>query len=198
MLGIFGLVLFGTGIYALFRRSVTQLSFWFVTVWGLGALAFLITFASGNVRHDYYQIPLVPLVCLIVALGINYLLELKSFWSQFLLLASCLLFLAFSWHFVSGYYHINNWAIVEAGQAVDELTPKDALVIAPYLGDTSFLYQTNRRGWPVGTYIKAKMSLGAQYYVSVNYEDEARALEAVYPTIKKTNQYLILKLKSEN
>ena len=37
---------------------------------------------------------------------------------------------AFSWYEVRGRYQINHYSIVDAGRAVDRLTPKDAVVLA--------------------------------------------------------------------
>ena len=50
---------------------------------------------------------------------------------------------------VKEFYKINRPEIIVAGEAVNRLTPSNSLVIAPYNGDTAFLYQTNRIGWPV-------------------------------------------------
>jgi hypothetical protein len=95
---------------------------------------------------------------------------------------------------VSGYYQINHGAIVHAGEALDRLTPPNALVIAPYMGDTAFLYQTNRRGWPIGSAIDQKIKMGAAYYVSVNYDDETTTLMKQFPTLEANPEFIILKL----
>jgi hypothetical protein len=63
-------------------------------------------------------------------------------------------------------YRINHPEIIEAGKVVDELTPKDSLVVAPYNGDTAFLYQTKRWGWPaIDDSIDHIIEKGADYYV---------------------------------
>jgi hypothetical protein len=103
-----------------------------------------------------------------------------------------------SWYDIKGYYQINNPAIVEAGKAIDRLTPKDAKVIAPYNGDTAFLYQTRRSGWPVGYYIEKRIAAGATYYVSTSYDDEARDLEKRYTLVEKNDQFIIIKLTPKN
>jgi len=61
-------------------------------------------------------------------------------------LPSCWLSAGFA---VRDYYDIEHPDIITAGQAVDSLTPKDAKIIAPYGADTTFLYYTDRQGWPV-------------------------------------------------
>jgi hypothetical protein len=102
--------------------------------------------------------------------------------------------LAFSWYDVSGYFNINNPALAIAGRAVDTQTPANAKVIAPYQGDTAFLFQTNRSGWPIGSSIDEKIKLGATHYVSTSYDDEARQLEARFAVVDKTKEYILIDL----
>ena len=102
--------------------------------------------------------------------------------------------ISLSWYEIKGYYQINNWPIVESGKEVERLTPKDAKVIAPYNGDTAFLYQTHRSGWPIGYDIEDKIAKGATYYVSVVYDYEARTLEKKYTLVEKTDRFIIIKL----
>lgn len=194
ILGYAGLFIFSSGLYAWFKNRRSRLAFWFILIWGLGALLYLITFATGNVQHDYYQVPLIPLVALIIGLGFSFLFDQKGLFFKFMALISLVIMLASAWYLVSGYYKINHWAIVKAGQAVDRLTPPEALVIAPYMGDTAFLYQTNRRGWPLGFDLDKKIAQGAKFYVSVNYDDEARKLEEKYPVLAKTPDYILIDL----
>lgn len=173
--------------------------------WAAGSLAYLIIIATGNVRHDYYQVMLVPLVCILFGRGIIVLQQLLSnrllpIVSSVVVSTLVLLSIVLAWTQVSGYFNINNWEYIEAGEAVRRLTPEDALVIAPAFGDTMFLYQTHRRGWPIGYHIEEKIAAGATHYVSTNYEDEARELEAEYFTVEKTPKYILIDLtrKSES
>ena len=101
---------------------------------------------------------------------------------------------AFGWYEIRGFFNINHPEIVAAGQAVDRLTPQDALVIAAYNSDPAFLYQTNRHGWPDGVDIEAKVKQGATHYVSVNYDNVAQYLEAKCPVLEKTDSYIIIEI----
>jgi hypothetical protein len=140
---------------------------------------------------------LIPLVVILTALGIDQVCKLNVPYIKIIIpLVGTSAFLI-SANIIQGYYHINNWAIVHAGLAVDQLTPPNALIIAPYEGDTAFLYQSNRRGWPIGFHIDKRIESGASYYVTVKYDDEARDLETKYKTIAKTEEYLILKLTGD-
>ena len=105
--------------------------------------------------------------------------------------------LGLAWYDIKGDYQINNWPIVEAGRAVDRLAPKDAVVIAPYGGDTAFLYQTNRAGFPF-MYLPIKDFIdrfNATYYVSVNYDADTNAIIKKYTVVEKTPNYVIVKLE---
>ena len=98
---------------------------------------------------------------------------------------------------IAGYFNVNTWEYAEAGSAVDRLTAKDALVIAPAMGDTAFLFQTNRRGWPLGFAIEEKIASGATIYVSINDDKERRELAEKYQTLEVGDRYLILDLTQE-
>lgn len=174
------------------------------TLWGAagGMFAYLVIFATGNVQHDYYQIVIVPVMCWLWAMGALSLIRWAPTLPQRLgMIVGVTVIGAFSalfaWYFVKDLYNINNWAIVHAGQAVDRLTPPDALVIAPYMGDTAFLFQTNRRGWPIGYSIDQKIEQGADFYVSTTKDDEVGELRARFPVVEETEEYVIFDLRSE-
>ena len=162
--------------------------------WALGAGLYLFTFATGNVQHGYYQLPIIPIVAILISLGAH---NFASTITKKIIVLVCLLFMiAFSWYEIRGNYQINHWGIIHAGQAADKLLPKDAIVIAPYDGDTAFLYQINRRGFPsiplpINELIK---NYGVQYYVSVNYDDQTNAVIKTYTVLEKTPEYVIVKL----
>jgi len=168
----------------------------------LGVLAYLIVFATGNVQHDYYQIILLPIIVWLFAEGVVGLVNIMtSTFRRLAMLAALSTIIIFSWLFswyhVGDFFHINNPAIVSAGNAVDQLTPPDALVIAPYQGDTAFLWQTNRRGWPIGFEIEEKIKLGAQFYVSTAKDDEVNELRDRYSILAETDEYIIFDLREE-
>lgn len=178
-------------------RKGQQLLFWSFL---LGSLLYLFIVATGNVQHDYYQIPIVPTLVIFVGLGIkallNYSKDLTAKSFTVLIIIICILFgLAFRWYNVRSLFDINNPAIITAGQAVDRLTPKNAKVIANYDGDTTFLYQTNRSGWASYEHDLPQMiKLGADYLAVVhpnqgdlNYANGSKIVE-------KTSDYIIFDL----
>ena len=100
--------------------------------------------------------------------------------------------LSFSWYHIRDYFNINHPEIVRAGELANIILPKDAQVIAPYGGDTAFLYQINRRGWPIGGDIPEKIKKGATDYISVTMDEEAQMLsDHCRPTIHIENVTII-------
>jgi len=164
----------------------------------LGALTYLSVIATGNVQHDYYQIQIMPPIAMLTGIGIAYLISLKKGLGQMftmlmtavILLLSC----ALSWYELKGFFWVNNMSMVEAGQYIDQNTPKESLVIAPYQGDTAFLYQTNRRGWPIGGEIDKKIKMGADYYVTTTKNQEFNELKSQYKVIFENDKFAVIKL----
>lgn len=167
----------------------------------ISGLVYVTVFASGNVRHDYYQVPLIPVLSIFMARGVAALIDTKSqhinkyagFLTALFLIS---LIYAFGYYQVRGYYWINKPQIVEAGQAVDKLLPKDATVIAPYNGDAAFLYQTNRWGYPITDrsltdYVKN----GTKYLVSVEPNDKGiKNLSSKCKVVEETQNYVIVEM----
>lgn len=172
---------------------------WVYGAWWLGMLTYYVVIATGNVQHDYYQVIAMPIVCISVARGGVILFDwLKTKTSDRLALGLLLVAAAVAWFLawqqVKGLFSVNNWEYVEAGEAVDRLTPADALIIAPAMGDTHFLYQTNRRGWPIGFEIDDKIQKGADFYVTTSNDDEVRELRQQYTVIEETDRYILIDL----
>ncbi len=192
ILGIWGLVPFVIGVVVK-KKNYFGLSLM------LGALAYVFIVATASVRHDYYQILIIPPICLLAAEG-SLALWGSSVFNKWLarpiLIFSIVLGLGMGWYQIKEYYKINHPEIIAAGQAVDKLTPKEARVIAPYNGDTAFLYQTKRWGWPVvDDSIENIIKLGATVYVSVNLgSGDTKYVEEKFKTIEKTAQYIIIDL----
>lgn len=197
ILGYWGLIPFGIGIIL---KPVKKVG-WFFHWWLAGLLAYLTVFATGNVTHDYYQIFIIPIIVTFTSLGINFLINVpKKYFNQFIVF--CFLFIvlsfswAFSWFHIRDFYNINNPAIVAAGRKADLILPPDAKVIAPYGGDTAFLYQTNRQGWPIGGQIEQRIDQGATHYITTTLDDEAQELMTKCQTLESNDQFTIISLKN--
>jgi hypothetical protein len=193
ILGSFGLVPFIFGVLN------TKVKNYFIHSLLAGALFYLVLVASANTMHDYYQILIIPALALCLAAGSVYLWTQTSFnvsLARIILVFSMGVMAVTGWNQISGNYNINHPEILSAGLWVDQNTPKDSLVIAPYNGDTAFLYATNRRGWPaIDDSIDNIIAKGANYYASVNLNDsDTKMIESRFKTIKKTDKYIIINL----
>lgn len=170
-----------------------------ISGWMLGTAAYLVIIARGNVQHDYYQQLLVPLLALLSGLGITFILRYKATALVYrgLLVTVLLGFtLAFSWYEVRGFFWINRPEIVAAGVEADTILPYSAKVIAPYNGDTTFLYQIKRQGWPIGFEIDDKIAKGATHYVTVSVDGDGETddLTSRYTVLKRNQQFVIIDL----
>ena len=187
ILGTWGLVPFFGGIIAKFKN---KFSLHFI----LGMFLYVTVVATANVRHDYYQIMTIPAISLMLSLGSIWLWKK----SKIILFLSILIMMIIGWDKIKPFYQINHPELIEVGKIVDTKLPEDALIIAPYTGDTAFLYQTKRFGWPVvDDSIDNLIEKGASYYASVDLgSTDTKNFETKFKTLEKTDKYIILDLMS--
>lgn len=195
ILGFFGLPFVIVGILARVKKEGFLFHFFLIS-----SLIFLTDMATGNVQHDYYQISIIPTLTFLFARGAEFILaNSKNLFNRYIsyvtIVVSILFMLAFGWFKIRDYYSIQHPEIIEAGHAVDLLTPKDSKVIAIYNGDTTFLYHTNRQGWPVferdlSDFVKA----GATHIAFVNPGKDELNFATQFTTVERTNNYAIFDL----
>jgi len=205
ILGYWGLPLLVLGIIVKVKKEG-----WFFYLWLLSIIIFIFVFAAGNVTHDYYQIPLMPILSIFLAKGANFLLfEKHENFNRALgviLFLICLVFtLAFSWYQIRDFYNLQG-GVDLAGAAVNDLVPKNALVLTGDSNDATLLYNTNRFGWSGGyasnfpntsETIQKIISLGGSVYVTTKFDrhsDFGKYMLQNFPIIKETNQYIIFKI----
>ena len=193
---------FGLFVLGLVKKPEAKEKFFYFS-WLASVALYFTVFASGNVRHDYYQVPIVPILAIFMALGIQFLSEKPTeYFNKYVGISTAIVLVLFMYAFgfyqIQGYYWINRPQIVEAGKAVDRLLPKNATVIAPYNGDTAFLYQTNRHGYPiVDRPLSDFVKNGTEYLVSVDVNDTGiQNLAKNCQTLEKTQDYVIIRLNS--
>lgn len=197
ILGVTGTFLFFFGLL----KNPQEREGWLLHLLALSSLLFVVVFATGNVQHDYYQIFIIPALVIFTARGAILLLEgVNGFAARFWTIPLALLFLGltlyFGWNEVKGLYQINNPAIVTAGQEADRILPKNAVVVAPYNGDTSFLYQTNRPGWPFIAYPIPYLiqNFGVTSLVSTAKDAATKQVMSQYKVLEDTDQFVIVDL----
>lgn len=198
ILGYWGVVLLVLGLITKVKEKPL-----FISSFALSSIIYLIVIARGNVQHDYYQILIMPTICIFLGIGGEALINrTREFGYKYagLIAFSVITFftLLFGWYYVRDFFNINNNSIVMAGEAVDKLTPKDAKVIANYNGDTSFLYQTKRSGWASYQNDLPIMvsELGADYLVLVNPTESDFEFAKDYKIVEQKPEYVIFDLRT--
>lgn len=163
--------------------------------------------------HDYYQIPFIPLAAIFLALGTAFLIEGKS---RFLApwvgrsfgFVCVILMLGFGWFEARQFYNLQSGVDV-AGDAVERLTPPDALILTGDTNDSTLLYNCNRWGWTggyasyfpnVAEYVEKARLLGADYYVTTKINeiegtDFGNWLLDTHELIERADQYVLVKLQ---
>jgi hypothetical protein len=196
-------LIFATGGFVLFWIGIIRGKLkdegLFYYLWFAAVLVFFTIIAKGNVTHDYYQMPIVPIGCILIAKGVDFLLSFgEGFWQWginiIVAVALILIMFSFGWYEVRGYFNINHPEIVAAGQEVNRILPENAKVIAPYQNDSAFLYQTNRHGWTSDDKIPQYIQEGATNLVSVNYDDTTNLWMSKCRVVEKQKDFVILDL----
>jgi len=166
-------------------------------------LLYFIVFATGNVTHEYYQIIIIPFGAVMFAVGFWYVWDsVRSFWDGVLKRVSVIgllgVTLLLGWYSVRDWYNIGNPMQITIGLRADKLLPKDALVIAPYGGDTTFLYYINRAGWSVQDKSLGEMiDRGATHYISNHRSEGTNRLGRLYKMVDETPEYVIIDLREK-
>lgn len=197
ILGYFGLPFVILGILRKVNKKEGFLFFAFL----VSSLLYMTVLATGNVQHDYYQILIVPTLAIFFAKGADLIISnvgniFNRTTSFIVVFVSIAFMLAFSWFAVRDFYSIQHPEIILAGQAVDRLTPKDAKIIAPYGGDTTLLYNTNRRGWPVfDRSLKEFLKDGAKYMVFVSPTKPELDFINYFAVVDRGDKYIIYDLE---
>ncbi|MBU0569336.1 glycosyltransferase family 39 protein [Patescibacteria group bacterium] len=192
ILGYWGLVPFAYGLIN-YKKGKH-----FMHAFLLGMFLYVSIIATANVRHDYYQTIVMPAISLVLSRGVLFLWNSKNgnlLARRLLLVFSLLICLITSVSEIREFYKINHPEIIEAGLAVQKIVPEDSLIIAPYNGDTAFLYQTNRRGWPVvDRPIDELIENGAEYFVSVDLGHyQTVEFSQRFEVLERTDNYVIIK-----
>jgi hypothetical protein len=195
ILGYWGLPFVVLGII----KKINKKENWFFFYFIVSSLVYMTVMATGNVKHDYYQILIIPTLAIFFAKGFDFVLEkmelFNRFVSYFVIILCSVFMIAFGWYIIRDYYNIQHQNMLYAAKAVDELTPKNAKVIAPYGADTTFLYYTNRQGWPVfDRSFKEFKQAGATIIVFADPTPEDLKMEKLFKSIIITPQYAIFDL----
>tara|TARA_Y100000782_G_C10182554_1_gene264692 strand:- start:1724 stop:3199 length:1476 start_codon:yes stop_codon:yes gene_type:complete len=147
IIGISGLFLFVIGLI----RAIIQRQY-ILIVWLLATVVYVLIFFNLNRIHNYYQIPFIPILAVLIAVGIDAIRSLLSkINSSIIATAFILLFGYEAFLYAEKNYYIIQHNFVEVGQHVQARTEAKELVIFNYFDLDSkcplFLYQARRNGW---------------------------------------------------
>ncbi len=196
ILTVGGFFLTTLGVFLKPKNNQTFLFHWWLLAVGL----YVVILAKGNVEHDYYQTPLIPILAVFMGRATHFLLFESGKWLLRPLvipatLALILSVFALGWYQIRGFYQINDGAMMQAGDVAREILPKEALVIAVYGGNTAFLYQLDRPGWShIYSSLEELISLGATHFVSINFDAQTRQVMEKYQIIHQAANFVILDL----
>jgi len=199
------LILGGLGVIPLFlgliykKNNINIIN----TLGFCGIFLYFIIVPGGNIQHDYYQILIIPFIAITVGCGLFYIYKF-TFDTKLMSVLSIIFILSLSLFFsaekILPNYAINHPEIITAGKKVNDVTPKNSIIIAPYNGDTALLYQTNRSGFPIEVYdfnpIKKEFPNQPIYLLSVNFDNYTNEVIKQFPTIYRDNQFVILEIQN--
>jgi hypothetical protein len=200
MFNVTGLFLIGLGLLFYRETYKKSQSIWYLPLCLLSCFIYLIVFATGNVQHEYYQLPVTPFGAIFVSVGFWFMWNKLGSWfemsiSRLLALSFIIITLMLGWYSVKDWYIIGNPLLITVGERADRLLPSNAQVIADYGGDTTFLYYVNRKGWSVrDKQLQEIIDRGATTYISMHRDDYINRLATLYEIIDETPEYVILDL----
>lgn len=189
-------MLFGL-VYVWVRRDALPV------IWCGSIAMFLAIFANKSFYHNYYSLPLMPALSLLIALGIMYLYRMLKNDSKFV--AYCLVsayIIALSRYtiaVVKPFYALATPELITLEETMDTISNKDDLVVTNYSGTPMMLYFANRKGWSVSDSVLTAQALisyrkqGAKYIARriENLQDPSK-YQLVGATQIKTKKNLII------
>ena len=134
------------GLFGGPRSKYSRLFDWWLTA----MILFIIAVGYGN-RHRWYQLPLVPITAGFAGAACGFFASKIS--SRRVAIALSILlagsFAILSFVYVRPLYEASAAQLRDAGLALNEITPSDALIIAADMGDPTIFYYAQRKGWHV-------------------------------------------------
>lgn len=166
---------------------------------GISSIIYLFTFQGGNVQHDYYQIMILPTLAIFCGLGAGTILSekkifLNSFFSFFVISTIMIFSFLFSYNQVKDFYSYNE-NFVKITNTIKMLTEPDARVVTDTMGDTTMLYNIDRKGYPSKYLGFAQMKeQGMNYFVTYNKSTAEEAVSEGYEIVFENDSFFLIKL----
>lgn len=116
--------------------------------WWLGAMLLFIIVAGYGNRHQWYQLPLVPIAAAFAGASCAFIERFSSQALRYalsILLAGSFCFLAY--RYARPFYESPAAQLRDAGLELKRATPADSLIVAADNGDPAIFYYAERKGW---------------------------------------------------
>ena len=200
------------GLFSFGRRSRHGMVFHY---WLLATLTFICIAAPGNEKHEWYQLPLVPITAAFAARGVVFglrkldLISRPLYYHGGVALLLMIMLGCIAYYALRPYYAEWNPTCLEAAQRLRQIAPPEARVLIPDGGDPSCIYYTGRKGWHFWSpktnvdaikAVEQYRTLGAMYLIIDAdhlwwldyYKGFAAYLEENYRKIVDHGRYLIV------
>jgi hypothetical protein len=115
----------------------------------LGAMILFIVLVGYGSRHQWYQLPLVPIAAAFAGAACSFIaLKIPNRWSKTILsILVALLFGLLSFIYVRPLYHSSAARLRDLGLELRQSTPEKSLIVAADDGDPTVFYYAERKGW---------------------------------------------------
>ena len=177
---------------------------WLFYIW-LSAVGLFFLLMPAQCMQGYYQMHILPIASIIIARTVCHFSEAESLKDMFFrnkmfgFIFLSFLFLVVLRHSYT-YYRIpeNFKYVVETGRAVDQLTERDALVIASIENSPDLVYYSDRKGWPFTIDLETKRRLDllqgedvtGRTYDPIIYVEQLRTEGASYFASASMSEFL--------
>ena len=208
-----GGIFFVLGIIFTIRKDELR----YIHYWLLAIIISFLLGGEGTAWHTYHTITIIAPASLLIGYAISNSMRLINVY-KITGLKKVVLFVLFVsmnvslpliiHHKITGRYKAErlekDYPIYEVGKIVDEIIPKNDLIVGCSWGGPEILYYSNRRGWTQVAYrcsiahIENFRRNGAKYFVTTEQDeidnDVLDYLKNKYETVRSTDEYLIVHL----
>ena len=144
-------VLFALGVVGLFLKTRASIFHW----WLAAMIVFIIVVGYGN-RHEWYQLPLVPIFAAFAGascarvMAFEALARANSVAALFMRAGfslALIAFAAFTFAYTKIFYRPSAGPLRDAGLTLNQISAPNSLIVAADNGDPTLLYYAHRKGW---------------------------------------------------
>ena len=203
-----GIIFFIFGILAVLKKKAGAFFF----IWLFSALCSIMIFFNLNVMHDFYQLPLAPILSIYCGAGIVYFITFfknkKVIFAFTTIVISLYLFVSFS--IAAKFFEASN-NFVEVGQFIDNSIEKSAMIAVSQPGDDVWspvlMYYSNRHGFEVPHYrLNEEMmeyfrGKNIKYLTLIDYDGTSALIDsavAPYRMVTKNERTIIYDISSKH